>query len=229
LRGEFAFVLWDETNRTIFAARDRFGIKPLFYAFYKETLYFASEVKALFAAGVTARWYAESVYHYVEFGGHQMRLLSLTKVFQVPPGHYLIATEKHVQQANIGISRLIQSRPHASAPDADYAAEFVTCWREAVPHPSARRRPVGCYLSGGLDSCAVLGLAARHIRTDSCLHRSPMTVPIRRGKGSCEMAAKAGRGILPYPIRQDDLAITSADDIATETLCFNATAWPSTC
>jgi len=48
LRGEFAFVLWDETNRTMFAARDRFGIKPLFYAFHNETLYFASEVKALF-------------------------------------------------------------------------------------------------------------------------------------------------------------------------------------
>src|SRR6201990_1683822 len=50
LRGEFAFVVWDETHRTIFAARDRFGIKPLFYAFRNETLYLASEVKALFAA-----------------------------------------------------------------------------------------------------------------------------------------------------------------------------------
>ena len=45
----------------IFAARDRFGIKPLFYAFHAETLYLASEVKALFAAGVPARWDAESV------------------------------------------------------------------------------------------------------------------------------------------------------------------------
>ena len=50
-------------NRTLFAARDRFGIKPLFYAWHDDTLYLASEVKALFAAGVPARWDAESVYH----------------------------------------------------------------------------------------------------------------------------------------------------------------------
>ena len=56
LRGEFAIVLWDSVNRTIFAARDRFGIKPLFYAPHDGALYFASEVKALFAAGVPALW-----------------------------------------------------------------------------------------------------------------------------------------------------------------------------
>src|ERR1700758_2303662 len=82
LRGEFAFVLWDETNRSIFAARDRFGIKPLFYAFHGETLYLASEVKALFAAGVPARWDAESVYHCIEYGGHTVRTL-FDGVFQV--------------------------------------------------------------------------------------------------------------------------------------------------
>ena len=46
LRGEFAFVIWDERNQTFFAARDRFGIKPLFYTEYDGTLYFASEAKA---------------------------------------------------------------------------------------------------------------------------------------------------------------------------------------
>ena len=62
LRGEFAFVLWDEPNQTLFAVRDRFGIKPLYYAFYDNTLYLASEIKALFAAGVPARWDHESFY-----------------------------------------------------------------------------------------------------------------------------------------------------------------------
>jgi asparagine synthase (glutamine-hydrolysing) len=54
LRGEFAFVVWDETNQLLLAARDRFGIKPLYYAVHNEVLYLASEVKALFAAGVPA-------------------------------------------------------------------------------------------------------------------------------------------------------------------------------
>src|SRR5207248_7947738 len=91
LRGEFAFVIWDETNRMMFAARDRFGIKPLFYTFHEQTLYFASEVKALFAAGVAARWGAESVSHSVECGGGQGRTL-YDGVFQVSPGHYFLAT-----------------------------------------------------------------------------------------------------------------------------------------
>jgi asparagine synthase (glutamine-hydrolysing) len=52
LRGEFAIILWDETRRRLIAVRDRFGIEPLFYAWHDDTLYLASEVKALFAAGV---------------------------------------------------------------------------------------------------------------------------------------------------------------------------------
>src|SRR5215471_7578253 len=123
LRGEFAFVVWDEANRTLFAARDRFGIKPLFYTFHKNTLYLASEVKALFAAGVPARWDAESVYHSTEFGAHPVRTL-FDNVFQVPPGHYLLATDKHLQLKqywDFDYPRTNGARPHT---DADYAMEF---------------------------------------------------------------------------------------------------------
>src|SRR5437879_13416234 len=119
----------------MFAARDRFGIKPLFYAFHKESLYFASEVKALFAAGVPARWDAESVYHSVEFGGHQVRTL-FDGIFQVPPGHYLLATEKHVQLSQYWDFGYPRTNGHvAQRSDADYAARVPSC---EIGRPSCR-------------------------------------------------------------------------------------------
>ncbi len=70
LRGEFAMVIWDQTRRQLMAARDRFGIKPLFYAWHEEKLYLASEAKALWAAGVPARWDEHGVYNSVSMSGH---------------------------------------------------------------------------------------------------------------------------------------------------------------
>src|SRR5215469_12075258 len=207
LRGEFAFVLWDETNRTIFAARDRFGIKPLFYAIHKDTLYLASEAKALFAAGVPANWDAESVYHGVEHGGHPTRTL-FDGVFQLPPGHYLIATDKHVELHPYWDFNYPKSeRGAALRSDFEYAAEFRDALEEAVRIRLRADVPVGCYLSGGLDSCAVLGLAARH-HTGSI---RAFTLTFDRteydeGGIAQEMAAKAGAEFFPIPIRQDDLA-----------------------
>ena len=60
LRGEFAFAIWDARDGQLFAARDRFGIKPLYYAVHDGTFYLASEVKALAALGVPLRWDRDS-------------------------------------------------------------------------------------------------------------------------------------------------------------------------
>jgi asparagine synthase (glutamine-hydrolysing) len=224
LRGEFAFIIWDESQRTLFAARDRFGIKPLYYAFHNETLYLASEVKALFAAGVPARWDAESVAQSVEYGGHPVRTL-FDGVFQVPPGHYLLATDKHLQLVSywdFNYPRLSEQTPQR--PDAEYVAEFRQVLEEAVRLRLRADVPVGCYLSGGLDSCAVLGLAARH-------HPAPIrafTLSFDRSDydeepQAREMAAKAGAEFIPIPIRQDDLADHFASAIIqSETFCLNA-------
>jgi asparagine synthase (glutamine-hydrolysing) len=224
LRGEFAFVLWDETNRTIFAARDRFGIKPLFYAVHAGTLYLASEVKALFAAGVPANWDAESLYHCVEYGGHPTRTL-FDGVFQVPAGHYLIATDKHIALHQYwDFHYPAADRAAAPRPDFEYAAEFRGALEEAVRIRLRADVPVGCYLSGGLDSCAVLGLAAKHhpgsIRAFTLTFDRP---EYDEGEIAREMAAKAGADFFPIPIRQGDLADHFADAITySENLCFNA-------
>jgi len=224
LRGEFAFAIWDQKQHCLFAARDRFGIKPLFYAWHNDTLYIASEVKALFAAGVPARWDQEGVFQSVTFGGHQMRTL-YDGVHLVPPGHYLVATEKHIQISRYwDFNYPAASDTCAKRSDADYAAEFRHVLEEAVRIRLRADVPVGVYLSGGLDSCAVLGLAARH-------HPEPIraftltfdNVDYDEGPIAREMAALAGAEFNTIPINQQDLADSFSDAILqSETLCVNA-------
>jgi len=224
LRGEFALVLWDSANRTLFAARDRFGIKPLFYAWHHGALYLASEVKALFAAGVPARWDPEAVYNSVEFGGQQMSTL-FAGILQVPPGHYMVATDaliKFNKYWDFDYPKAADALPQRT--DADYAEEFRHVLEESVRLRLRADVPVGCYLSGGIDSCAILGLAARH-------HAEPIRAFTLRfdrdeydeGAVAKEMAAKAGAEYSPITIKQDELADNFGDAIAqAEVLCVNA-------
>lgn len=224
LRGEFAFVIWDEKRQTLFAARDRFGIKPLFYSWHDDKLYIASEVKALFAAGVPARWDAESVYNSFSFGGHQMRTL-YDGIFLVPPGHYLLVSDKHFQITRYwDFSYPVAGASTRPKSDADYIAEFRHELEEAVRIRLRADVPVGVYLSGGLDSCSVLGLAARH-------HPNPIRaftltfddVAYDEGPIAREMAALAEADFHTIPINQNTLAENFADAILqSEMLCVNA-------
>jgi asparagine synthase (glutamine-hydrolysing) len=94
LNGEYAFVLWDAARRTLLAGRDRFGIKPLVYALAGDALYLASEAKALFAAGVPARWDAEAVLQACYVATPEQTLFA--GVRSVPPGGLLRATDRTV-------------------------------------------------------------------------------------------------------------------------------------
>ena len=223
LRGEFAMVLWDERNRTMVAVRDRFGIKPLFYAWHDGALYLASEVKALFAAGVPARWDAQSLSHSVEYGGHQARTL-YDGVSQVPPGHFLIATDRHVQLHQYWDFNYAAAADVRPRPAEEYAAEFRHELEAAVRLRLRADVPVGCYLSGGLDSCAVIGLAARHhpdpIRAFTLTFDRP---DYDEEKEAREMAARVGAEFHPIPIGQDDLADHLGDAVhQAEAFCVNA-------
>jgi asparagine synthase (glutamine-hydrolysing) len=213
LRGEFAFVLWDETNETLFAARDRFGIKPLYYAVHHDTLYLASEIKALFAAGVAARWDHEYFYQYATGPAMPDRTL-FNGVHQVPPGHYLTATTNGMR-----ILRYWEfNYPPADELEADtrnesaFVEEFAAVFEEAVRLRMRADVPVGCYLSGGLDSCAVLGFAAQ--LSSSPIQAFTLTfdqAAYDEGDIAREMAARAGANFHPVPIKQSDIADNFAD------------------
>ena len=165
LRGEFAFVLWDDANQMLFAARDRFGIKPLFYTVRNGNLYLASEVKALFKAGAPARWDAESFFQQLFVYQNQDRTL-FDGIYQVPPGHFLIATRRHLQLVRYWDLDYppggLAGDSHGTLGDADYVERLRFELDEAVRLRLKADVPVGCFLSGGLDSSSVLGMAARH-------------------------------------------------------------------
>ena len=163
LSGEFAFVLWDERSRMLFAARDRFGIKPLFFWQAGNTLLLASEVKALHAAGVSAGWdeqgYFEKLVLQNTVGGRTL----FRTVSEIQPGHYLMAKESGVTQRqywdfNYPAEEAIAKR----GTDDDYAAELAELLDQAVKTRLRADVPVACYLSGGLDSGSVLALMKKH-------------------------------------------------------------------
>jgi asparagine synthase (glutamine-hydrolysing) len=223
LRGEFAFTLWDESNGVLFAARDRFGIKPLYYAWHEGALYLASEIKALFAAGVPARWDRESVYQDLHIVADEDRTM-FHGVHQVAPGHFLLATRYQHQLVRYwDHDHPTRSAPPAPGRDAEHIEEFRHMLLEATRLRLRADVPVGCYLSGGIDSCSLLGVAAS-LRSDPI---EAFTIAFEAGpfdeSGVAEeMARLAGANFHCFRMTGDVLADHYADAVAQcETMHFN--------
>ena len=172
LRGQFAFVVWDEETGRLFAARDRFGLKPLFYAEHGGVLYLASEAKALFAAGVPRGWDERGVYHWLVACPDERRSL-FRGIRQVPPGHLLRAGGGSVRlerywdlpvAGGLGGLRLGRKTGRARAgsgltaggptPGTPSFGDAVERTRELTEEAIRLRMvagvPVGCLISGGL-------------------------------------------------------------------------------
>ena len=159
LRGEFAAVLADRRSGEMIAVRDRFGIKPLFYAIHNGDVLFASEIKALLALGVPARWDHAAVL--ADMAHVRTNSSMFADIHQVPPGCVAIAKGGKVQ-----IRRYwSQDYPTAavlgeeSRSEAEIVEGFRAVLDDAVNERLTADVEVACYLSGGLDSSAVLGLA----------------------------------------------------------------------
>ena len=143
----------------------------------------------------------------------------------MPPGHYALATEKHFQLHRYWDFDYPETgAAGAKRSDTEYAEEFRAALEEAVRIRLRADVPVGCYLSGGLDSCSILGLAAKHhpepIRAFTLTFDRP---EYDEEKEAREMAATAGAEFYPIPMRQDDLADKfAAATLQSETICINA-------
>ena len=157
--GQFAFAIWDEEKREMFIARDRIGIKPLFYYFYDDVFIFASEIKALkMFPSVNLDLDNSAIYDYLTYlyvpapktcyknirklsAGHQMKYsrgkLEITEYWDVPMGNYSITSES---DAIDGILSIIE---------------------DSVKIRLMSDVPLGVFLSGGIDSSTIATMAAK--------------------------------------------------------------------
>src|SRR5262249_5401556 len=156
LRGMFAFALWDEKRGVLLLARDRLGIKPLYYSVSDDgTLWFASEIKALVEAGaVKPEVNYESLADYTANRGTSDEQTLFRGVRRVPPGHVLKWKDGHVEL------RSYWSLSYEPDDDPLNEAQYVSRFRELF-YESVRLRlmadvPLGVFLSGGIDSSAIV-------------------------------------------------------------------------
>ncbi|KAJ7577813.1 putative asparagine synthase [Mycena floridula] len=162
LRGEFAFVLYDSQKDLLIAARDRFGIKPLYYTMVDGRLLLASEMKAFPPLGWNPKWDVDSI---VNMGEYNDDRTVFKGVYKLPPATFL--TFRRTGQLKIQ-HYWDQSYPHRQKVETRTIEEMIQGVRDRlVDSVRARLRsdvPLGVYLSGGIDSAAVAGIAAQLLK-----------------------------------------------------------------
>ncbi len=169
-RGMFAFALWDRKQQVFFMARDRLGVKPLHYAVTDEGfLVFGSELKTLTAwPGFRRDMDDEAVEDYFSYGYVPEPRTIYKTAHKLPPGHrMLIRRGKPMPIPEEYWDVPFQPLPAMSLEDAN--AEFIERFREAVDIRMVAEVPLGAFLSGGVDSSAVVammaGLAKHPVKT----------------------------------------------------------------
>lgn len=165
LRGEFAFALYDKDEDRLMLVRDRFGIKPLYWTEVNGVLVFGSELKVLFAHPEVPRQFdPQGVFHQL------MQTIvpgstAFAGIHQVKPGYVLDIRRRDGKLQITEKKYWDMPFPEESERNSDYDEnEWIEAVRagllEAVQLRLEADVPVGCYLSGGIDSCSILGLAA---------------------------------------------------------------------
>ena len=164
LRGMFAFAIWDARRQTLFLARDRLGIKPLYYYLDDERLIFGSEIKVILAhPGIDARFHRAALPEYLGFGylsGDETFYAGIRKLM---PGHSMEVDArgqiKHERYWDVPVAQ-----PDSSRSETYYVQTYRDLLEQAVSSHLMSDVPLGVFLSGGVDSSAVAALMAKLMR-----------------------------------------------------------------
>lgn len=160
-RGMFAFLIWDAPRQRLFAARDRLGIKPLYWAETPRGLVLGSELKALLSTGyIKPELNLEALYHYLSFYSVPTPLTMLAGIHALPPGHCL-SWDADSKRVTIRQYWDLPTAKPVRADDREIRDELRRLLEESIRLRMIADVPVGAFLSGGVDSSAVVGLMTR--------------------------------------------------------------------
>jgi asparagine synthase (glutamine-hydrolysing) len=161
LNGQFAMAIWDRRARTLFLARDRMGVRPIFYTLHAGQLVFGSEVKALLAVpDLRAEVDATALDETFVYWSVQPPRTIFRGIFQIPAGHYLLAHDGRLSVHTYWAADFTPESPARSV--NEHIDELESLLDDSIRIRLRADVPVGSYLSGGLDSSLIATLARRH-------------------------------------------------------------------
>jgi asparagine synthase (glutamine-hydrolysing) len=162
LRGKFAIAVWDGRTRRTLVARDRAGVKPLYFAVAGDVVVFASELKSVLASGLVGlELDLEAIDVYLTLGYFPAPLTPLAQVRKLPPGHRLVIGDGEVRVEPYWEFPLPE--PDRTLTEDDAAEQLLAELEEAVRLRLMAEVPLGAMLSGGLDSSLIVALMARNM------------------------------------------------------------------
>jgi asparagine synthase (glutamine-hydrolysing) len=176
LRGMFAFACWDPKHKTLLLARDHFGIKPVYYRIDRDGIVFGSEIKAILEKGETSpRLFKPALAQYFTFGFVASPATMYEGIQKLAAGHYIVQTKGKADAGVLGaegiveqpkrywdpLDETLESAKSGAIVETDLERDCIRVFSESVSRHLISDVPVGLYLSGGIDSSAILALMSR--------------------------------------------------------------------
>lgn len=163
--GMFAFAMWDRRERKLLLARDRFGVKPLYYARYGNVLLFGSEAKAILAhPAATVELNVAGLAEYLSFQNFFTPATLFRGINLLPAGSYIeFGLDPSANPRPVTYWDFEFSEPSKPADERDYIDELDSLFQQAVSRQLISDVDLGAYLSGGIDSGSITVIAARQI------------------------------------------------------------------
>lgn len=154
LNGMFAFSIWDASRECLFVARDRLGIKPLYFSHSAEGFVWGSEIQAILAAGVSRDLNEQAVYNYFSLRYSPWPQTLFANIQKLRPGSSILVTEEDISRRDYWELQ----RREISGSASSIATEVRNLLETSIERRQMADVPIGAFLSGGIDSSAVVGL-----------------------------------------------------------------------